>query len=81
MGAKKKINQFDVKVLADKPVIAIDKSSTRIIEILITPPTIEEKKERAPLNLSLVLDRSGSMQGEKLHFVKQAAAHVLDLLG
>ncbi len=81
MNAKKKENPFGVKVLADKPVISIDKSCTRIIEIIITPPAVAEKKERSPLNLSLVLDRSGSMQGEKLHFVKQAAAHVLDLLG
>jgi Ca-activated chloride channel homolog len=81
MKAKKKENPFGVKVLADKPVISIDKSCSRIIEIVITPPAVEEKKERSPLNLSLVLDRSGSMQGEKLHFVKQAASHVLDLLG
>jgi Ca-activated chloride channel homolog len=29
---------------------------------------------RAPLNISLVLDRSGSMDGEKLHFAREAAA-------
>jgi Ca-activated chloride channel family protein len=81
MKANKKDNPFGVKVLADKPVISIDKSCTRIIEIIITPPAVEKRKERSPLNLSLVLDRSGSMQGDKLHFVKQAAAHVLDLLG
>ncbi len=81
MSTRKKVNPFGVKVLVDKPVISIGNSCTRIIEIVITPPSIEKKKEHSPLNLSLVLDRSGSMQGEKLHFVKQAAAHVLDLLG
>ncbi len=30
--------------------------------------------------MALVLDRSGSMQGDKLAYVKQAAAHALDLL-
>ena len=35
---------------------------------------------RAPLNLALILDRSGSMQGDKLRYVQQAACHVLDML-
>jgi Ca-activated chloride channel family protein len=35
---------------------------------------------RAPLNLSLVIDRSGSMEGEPLDFVKRACGYVVDLL-
>jgi Ca-activated chloride channel family protein len=74
-------NKVELQINADKQVIARDKDCTRILEISVTPPQNDNQKERAPLNLSLVLDRSGSMQGEKLHFVKQAAAHVVDLLG
>jgi Ca-activated chloride channel homolog len=36
------------------------------------------RPDRTPLTLSLVLDRSGSMSGEKLATAKQAAAAVLD---
>lgn len=35
---------------------------------------------RTPLNLCLVIDRSGSMEGAPLEYVKQACAHVVDLL-
>jgi Ca-activated chloride channel family protein len=35
---------------------------------------------RTPLNLCLVIDRSGSMEGPPLDYCKQACAHVVDLL-
>lgn len=35
---------------------------------------------RLPLNLSLVIDRSGSMEGEPIEFVKRACGYVVDLL-
>lgn len=37
--------------------------------------------QRTPLNLCLVIDRSGSMEGTPLEYVKQACAYVVDMLG
>jgi Ca-activated chloride channel family protein len=61
-------------------VVTRDGPCTRILEIGITPPLKQGTEKRSALNLSLVLDRSGSMHGEKLAYVKQAAAHVIELL-
>ncbi len=69
-----------IKIQADKPVVAREDACVRIIEVIITPPSKQAKEKRSPLNISLVLDHSGSMHGEKLAYVKQAAAHVMDLL-
>lgn len=39
------------------------------------------KNERIPINIGLVLDRSGSMSGEPLEYVKKAARFVVDHMG
>jgi Ca-activated chloride channel family protein len=39
------------------------------------------KVERTPMNLCLVLDRSGSMEGSPLHYSKKACQFVVDQMG
>ncbi|GAB4163295.1 MAG: VWA domain-containing protein [Roseiflexaceae bacterium] len=64
---------------SDRQQIASEVASQRMIEWEIRAQA-QPSKARAPLNLALILDRSGSMSGDKLNYVKQAAKHVLDLL-
>ena len=80
MSKKSKNTKPEICFKTDKQVIPGGRKCTRILEVGITAPVIKNKKAKPPLNLSLVLDRSGSMSGEKLHFAKQAAAHLIDLL-
>jgi Ca-activated chloride channel homolog len=64
----------------DRRQVAVEVSSQRTIEWIVEVPLAPLAARRAPLNLALVIDRSGSMQGDKLRFVKQAAHHILDML-
>lgn len=43
-------------------------------------PGLASQAPRTALNLCLVIDRSGSMEGAPLNYVKQACHHVVDLL-
>lgn len=71
---------FQLELNTDQALIAREVPSQRVLEIAIQAPEAVEAAHRPSLNLALVLDRSGSMGGNKLTYVCQAAAHVLELL-
>ncbi len=54
----------------------------QVVHLLVEIVAQEEQGERKrlPLNLGFVLDRSGSMSGEKLEFTKQAVRYAIDHL-
>jgi Ca-activated chloride channel homolog len=74
------ISTLSLAAECDRRLVAVGVSSQRTIEWIAAVADVARRESRAPLNLALILDRSGSMQGDKLRYVQQAACHVLDLL-
>ncbi len=69
-----------IELVTEKTRIAAGAPRTIPVLVRITPPDIETPSERPQMNLSLVLDRSGSMGGSKIEQAKLAAAHCVDQL-
>ncbi len=84
---KNRFTAFDLELLAavDRPLINAKGESVRFLVVDITAPitpAIESGDAlKAPLNLALVIDASGSMQGEPIEAAKEAARLLAESLG
>ena len=68
-------------VRTDRTLIRAEASSTRYVLVRYTAPAAAARESRAPVNVSLVLDRSGSMSGErKFDLARQAVEQAMRLL-
>jgi Ca-activated chloride channel family protein len=70
-----------VEFLTERAKLAAGREQTVDVLIRITPPEVDTGVNVRPkLNLSLVLDRSGSMHGEKILRAREATAYCIDQL-
>ena len=66
------------EVALERSVVAFEAQEFRAVLSVVAPQ--EQGDQRAPLNLVAVLDKSGSMQGEKIRLVKQTMIFMLRYL-
>jgi len=61
------------EIKLNHPQIKAGEETSLYLLVQVKGPKAEKQGDRLPLNLSVVIDRSGSMQGQKLGYVKEAA--------
>ena len=73
--------QVQLEVSLAKPTLLADKKQETYLKVGLTGFTMDQSKERSPVNISLVIDKSGSMSGQKIEKAKQAAIAAIGRLG
>jgi Ca-activated chloride channel family protein len=70
-----------VEFLTERAKLVAGRDQTVDVLVRVTPPEVDAGIGRRPkLNLSLVLDRSGSMEGEKMLRAREATSYCIDQL-
>ncbi len=81
-AAASRVEKVTCKVELDRGVLPAGASQRAVVRVSLDAPLVREQAERPPVNLAIVLDRSGSMgSGGKLEKAKEAAIAALRKLG
>lgn len=70
----------DLRVDVGTPEVLANQTNTTFLKIALAGRDVGPDRERAPVNVALVLDRSGSMQGAKIAHLREAAQMAVDRL-
>ena len=69
-----------LEVRQDRRLIRPNAHSKRFLLVRVEAPRATSERDRPPVNLAIVLDRSGSMSGPKLHVAKAAVEEAIGRL-
>lgn len=69
------------RVETDRGVLSAERPERTVVKVTLDAPVVPDVRERPPVNLCIVLDRSGSMSGDKIERAKEAAITALRRLG
>ncbi|EFK10383.1 von Willebrand factor type A domain protein [delta proteobacterium NaphS2] len=79
--ATKAYKKVGCKIELDRGVLPAENPQNVVVKVTLDAPAPPSRMERPPVNIAIVLDRSGSMSGQKLEKAKQAAIEALRRLG
>ncbi len=74
-------SQVNLDVSMANPKLLAEKKQTTFMKVGLTGFKMNGNAERSPVNVSIVLDKSGSMSGNKIAKAKEAAIAAVGRLG
>lgn len=74
---KSDMKKLTMELVPEREGVRADGPTEMHVLVRLVPPHAETTTARPPLNIALVLDRSGSMMGEKLEAAKAAAVYAV----